>query len=90
MASGPSGRPLMFADLYDHRWATATYGLLTTGIASVCAGLAADGPVLTGLGGGLLAVCGIVAAANLAATPARMLAAAPTTAAGQAAPLIPR
>ena len=36
IAAGPSGRPLGFGDLYDHRIAAGTYALVTAGIAAVC------------------------------------------------------
>lgn len=72
---GPRGGPLLFGDLYDHTWATATYGLVTGGIGALCAGLAASSPTATAVGGGLLALTGLVTAANLSVGPTRMLAA---------------
>lgn len=74
VATGPSGKPLMFADLYDHRVAGVVYGLVTAGIAAVCAGFAAGVPASTAVGGVLLAITGVLTAVNLAVTPARMLA----------------
>lgn len=38
IATSPSGSPLGFADLYDHRLAAATYALVTGGVAAVAAG----------------------------------------------------
>lgn len=73
IATGPSGKPLMFADLYDHRLAGATYGLVTAGIAAACAGIAGDTPTATAVGGVLLAVTGALTIANLAVTPVCML-----------------
>lgn len=72
-ATGPSGRPLLFADLYDHHWAAATYAVLTAGIGLLCVGLAGQIPPLTAVAGGLLAVTGLVVAANLSVRPLRML-----------------
>ena len=73
IATGPSGSPLGFADLYDHRLAAATYALLTSGIAAVAAGFGASQSVTLAAGGGLLATAGLAAAANLSVTPALLL-----------------
>jgi len=81
IASGPSGRPLGFGDLYDHRIAAGTYALVTAGIAAACAGFAATQPAALAAGGGMLAAAGLVAAANLAVTPALLLHKAPRPAA---------
>ena len=70
ISTGPAGRPLAFADLYDHRLAVTTYALVTAGTAAVCAGFAASQPAAIATGGGLLAAAGLVAAGNLAVTPA--------------------
>ncbi len=84
ISTGPSGKPLGFADLYSHRLAAATYTLVTAGLAAVCTGFAASWPAAIALGGGLLAAAGVVVAANLSVTPARMLLrpAPPTAGAG--------
>jgi len=88
IAVNPAGEPLGFGDLYDHRLAAATYALVTAGITGVCAGLGATQPAVLAVGGGLLAVSGLAAAANLSVTPARLmrnrsrLAAQPATAPG--------
>ncbi|HEY5320146.1 MAG TPA: hypothetical protein VIJ76_04635, partial [Galbitalea sp.] len=68
-----SGRPLLFADLYDHRWAAATYGLVTTGIIGLCIGFAASLPTAIAIGSGALAATGIIVGANLSVIPIRML-----------------
>ncbi len=73
ISTGPAGRPLGFADLYDHRVAAATYGLVTAGLAAVCAGFAAGKPGVIAAGGALLAAAGLAAAANLSLTPAWLL-----------------
>ena len=72
-SSGPSGRPLMFADLYHHGWATATYATVTTGIGALCAGLGASWTPAIAAGGVLLAATGVLAAANLSARPLHLL-----------------
>ena len=67
--SGPSGKPLMFADLYHHGWAAVTYATVTVGTAALCAGFAASWSMATAAGGVLLAATGVLAAANLSARP---------------------
>ncbi len=76
--SGPSGKPLMFADLYHHGWAAATYGTVTTGIGALCAGLGASWTPAIAAGGGLLVATGVLGAANLSARPLHLLTAART------------
>ncbi|MDA8073373.1 MAG: hypothetical protein M0Z40_15145 [Actinomycetota bacterium] len=73
VATGPSGKPLMFADLYDHRWAAVTYATTTAGVAALCVGLGASLPAATAVAGLLLVVTGIVAAANLSIRPVHLL-----------------
>ena len=76
--NGPSGKPLMFADLYHHGWAGATYGTVTAGIAALCAGLGASWTPAIAAGGALLAATGVLAAANLSVRPLRLLTAVRT------------
>jgi hypothetical protein len=73
----PEGKTLMFSDLYDHAWATVSYGLVTAGVAALCIGLGASAPLSIGIGGGLLVATGLVTAANLSVTPVRMLSSRP-------------
>ncbi len=70
--NGPSGKPLMFADLYHHGWAATTYGTVTTGIAALCAGLGASWTPAIAAGGVLLAATGVLAVMNLSARPLRL------------------
>lgn len=77
IAAGPAGKPLMFADLYDHGWAAATYATTTAGVALLCVGLGASLPAATAAAGVLLVVTGVVASANLSARPLRLLRAGP-------------
>ncbi len=70
---GPAGKPIMFADLFDHRVAAVTYATVTAGTGALCAGLAASLPSLTTAGGALLSITGVVVATNLSTTPLRML-----------------
>jgi nitrite reductase (NO-forming) len=81
VATGPSGRPLGFGDLYDHRAAVGSYALITAGIAAAGTGLAATAPAALAAGGGMLAAAGLVMAANLSITPAALLRTAPRLAA---------
>ncbi|MDA8380113.1 MAG: hypothetical protein M0020_04700 [Actinomycetota bacterium] len=78
LRSGPSGKPLTFADLYHHGWAAATYGTVTAGIGALCAGLGASWTPAIAAGGALLAATGALVAANLSARPLHLLAAART------------
>ena len=75
----PAGKPLVFADLYDHRWAGITYALVTAGIAGLCIGFAASLAGAVAVGGGLLVATGLVVAANLSIAPICLLATAPGT-----------
>jgi hypothetical protein len=74
------GKPLMFADLYDHTWATVTYALVTAAIAALCLGLVTRFADATATGGVLFVVTGLVLAANLSIRPTRMLSAPATSA----------
>jgi hypothetical protein len=65
------GTPLMFADLYDHRWAGIAYALVTAGIAAVCLGFAVSSAIAIAIGAGLLAVTGLCVSVNLSVTPIR-------------------
>jgi hypothetical protein len=67
------GTPLMFADLYDHRWAGIVYGLVTAGVAAVCVGFATSTSIAIAIGGVLLAVTGLCVAVNLSLIPVRLL-----------------
>ncbi|MGH3195870.1 MAG: hypothetical protein ACRDNT_08030, partial [Streptosporangiaceae bacterium] len=73
ISTNPSGGPLGFADLYDHRLAAVTYALVTAGAAAVAAGFGATQPAALAAGGGMLAAAGLATAANLSVTPALLL-----------------
>ena len=84
---GREGRPLRFADLYDHTAAGAAYGLVVGGVVAVVAGLASRTPVVTEVGGWLLVATGVTVAVNLASAPLRLLRRATLEAGlGEAAP----
>lgn len=71
----PTGKPIMFSDLYDHTWAAIAYGLVTAGIAALCIGLGSGMTVATEVGGGCFVGVGLVVAANLSIAPLRMMSA---------------
>ena len=73
IASGPTGKPLMFSDLYDHTSAGAAYGSVTAAVACLCAGLAAEAPALVAIAGALLTATGLVVVVSLMVIPLRML-----------------
>ncbi|MHB1536642.1 MAG: hypothetical protein ACYC1D_18930 [Acidimicrobiales bacterium] len=75
IATGPLGKPLMFADLYDHGWAAVTYVTTTGGIAALCVGLGASLPAVTAAAGMLFVVTGVMVAVNLSIRPMHLLAA---------------
>ncbi|MDA8039530.1 MAG: hypothetical protein M0Z69_10295, partial [Actinomycetota bacterium] len=72
-ATGPSGKPLMFADLYNHAWAAASYATTTASVAALCLGLGARLPLATAMSGVLLVLTGIMLATNLSVRPVRLL-----------------
>ncbi len=67
------GAPLMFADLYSHRWAAASYVLATSGTALVCLGFAFSLATAIAIGGGFFIATGISAGVNLSFTPMKLL-----------------
>ncbi len=89
VAQGPAGRPLMFSDLYNATAFVASYVTTTLGIAGLCAGLASAVPALVATGGVLLALSGLVTAANLAIVPWRLAHTVATRATGPAVPPSP-
>lgn len=71
LRSGPSGRPLVFSDLYDARVARATFTSAVVGVGGSVAGLAAGIEALVVVGGVGLALTG-VALLNLGLGPFAM------------------
>lgn len=67
--SGPSGRPLVFSDLYDLQVARATYVSALAGVGGSVAGLAGGVEALVLLGGVALALTGLLALLNLGLGP---------------------
>jgi len=64
-----SGRPLLFGDLFSHRWAVVAFSLGTAGFAAIVVGLLAGASAVTAAGGGAVAAAGAVATVNLALGP---------------------
>lgn len=62
---GGDGRPLLFADLYDHTLAWATFACTEAGIAAIGVGLVADLSAAVAVGGAAWVLTGLIAAANL-------------------------
>jgi len=73
----PSGRPLLFGDLYRKAPARATLVLLTVGFGLILAGMLTGSVPLAAFGGGSLGISGIVIGLNLAFGP-RLAAGGPT------------
>ncbi len=73
VATGPEGKPLMFADLYNHTWAAISYVTVAAGMAALCLGLGFRNPESIAAAGALLAATATVTAADLAMIPLRML-----------------
>lgn len=88
VSTGPSGRPLVFADLFDGRVARATLVVAGLGYALVVAGLLAAVATAVAAGGAATAVAGAMVTVNLATGPGRArraAAAAPAPAPAQEA-----
>jgi len=73
IATTQAGRPLGFADLYNHYLAAAVYALLTAAVGALCTGFGTSLPGAIAVGGALLIAVAVIAAANLSITPVRML-----------------
>ena len=70
------GAQLMFADLFNARWAAADFVCVNAGVAGLVGGIATSSPSAIGLGGALLAIAGVVTALNLAWRPLHLRASA--------------
>jgi len=89
VSTSPSGRPLLFGDLFHPGVARATLGTASTGFVLAIAGILTTSTLLVAIGGVALSVTGLMATLNLAVGPIRVLrrrtptevpAVAPTTA----------
>jgi len=73
VSTGPGGGPLLFADLFHHPTARATYGAATAGVAAVLSGAATGNGAVLRIAGILLAAAGVLAVANLGLGPLRVV-----------------
>ncbi|MFN8103357.1 MAG: hypothetical protein U0U69_02715 [Acidimicrobiia bacterium] len=64
-----SGRPLLFGDLFNARWAVVAFVLATAGFAAVVVGIIAGASPVVAAGGAAVAAAGAVATVNLAIGP---------------------
>ncbi len=73
IATGPTGKPLMFADLYNHTWAAVSYAAVTVGMVALCLGLGLGNPTTIGVAGFLFTATAVIVGADLVAIPLRIL-----------------
>lgn len=71
VTTGPTGRPLMFGDLFHRPTARATLVAAGAGFALAVVGILADSQGTIAVGGGAIAVAGVLVTANLATGPRR-------------------
>jgi hypothetical protein len=72
VATAPSGRPLLFGDLFHHGAARVTLVTAASGFATVIAGILAASPTAIAAGGVAVSATGALATANLALGPRRV------------------
>jgi hypothetical protein len=71
VTTGPTGRPLLFGDLFHHGVARATLAAAGTGFAAIVGGTVIASAPTVAVGGGAIAVAGALVTANLASGPRR-------------------
>jgi hypothetical protein len=71
VASGPTGKPLLFGDLFHHGVARATLAAAAGGFTAVLVGILGTSPPIVAAGGVALSVAGAGATLNLATGPRR-------------------
>jgi hypothetical protein len=71
VTTGPSGRPLLFGDLFHHGAARLTLVAAAAGFATTVAGILAESPATVAAGGAAVALAGALVTANLASGPRR-------------------
>lgn len=64
-----SGRPLLFGDLFDNRWAIVTFYLAATGFAAVVGGILVATAAISAAGGAAVAAAGAIVTLNLGIGP---------------------
>lgn len=73
VSSGPSGRPLMFGDLFDGAVARVTAATAVCGFAATVVGILVGAHVVVAIAGVLLAVTALLVTTNLTYGPVRMI-----------------
>ncbi len=71
VTTGPSGRPLLFGDLFHHGVARLTFATATGGFVAAVVGIVVGSPATIALGGVLVSATAVLATANLALGPRR-------------------
>lgn len=71
VTTGPSGRPLLFGDLFHHGVARATFVALAAGFSAVVGGILAGSVTTLSVGAVAVSAGGVLATANLAGGPRR-------------------
>jgi hypothetical protein len=73
IATGPSGRPLMFGDLFHHRTAQASLVVAVAGFDSVLVGVLIRSAPFVAVGGLLVSLTGLIVTTNLVQGPRRAI-----------------
>ncbi len=73
ITTGPDGSPLLFAHLFHHPTARATFGAATAGVLALLAGGLTGTGALVRIAGVLIGTAGVLAVANLGLGPLRLL-----------------
>ncbi len=87
VTTGPSGRPLLFGDLFHHGAARTTLVTAVAGFAAALVGILAASPTVVAAGGVALSVTGALATINLATGPRRAVRRTRNAPAARAAPI---
>ena len=77
IAKKANGTQLMFADLFNHRWAMVDYVFVNVSVAALALGFILGDRLAIALGGVLLVATAVTSACNLAWRPTRLLLAGP-------------
>ena len=73
IATGPTGRPLMFGDLFHHRTAQVSLIAATAGFDAVMVGVLIRSAAVVSVGGLLISLTGLIVTANLVHGPRRAI-----------------
>jgi hypothetical protein len=72
VTNGPTGRPLLFGDLFHHGTARVTLLAAAAGFALAAAGILTESPVTVAVGGAAIALAGALVTVNLTTGPRRI------------------